>query len=308
MAWLWPSWNEYVEYVQPVTITGRGRYNVIAHSSRFEVERRLVDVARELVGAVNSLAELGFEDNSDIPMPEGTATWERAREEVFTIVHAGEELLLLHKRLAQSNASYGFLHQHEILSNWDRHAGSDGPWYEVTQLVKDARELIRGYESLKEADEQFLTSGLKLPPELAADFRTARDLFSVGFDDVGILIAGRGLEGVLRKIALMRKVMIEVKGRPEPACDADLRDLIEVMYRLHWKVSGRRLIPKETMALLQYLRTLRNAGAHSGPQGRLPTIGARESAVVVTETAKRLWDEVTGTRAKLANTTIQKSW
>jgi hypothetical protein len=308
MAWLWSSWDEYVEFVQPVAIRGRGCYNVIKHGSRFEADRRLVDAARELLSAVNTLARLGFDRDRDMPVPEGAATWERVREEVSKIVNAGEELLLLHKRLAKSDAAYGFLHQHEILSEWERYATSGGLLYEVTQLVKDTRELIRGYDALKEANEQFLVSDLKFPPELEADFRTARDLFSVGFDDVGILIAGRGLEGVLRKIALMRKVMIEVKGRVEPASDADLRDLIEVMYRLQWKVSGHRLISKETMALLQYLRTLRNAGAHSSPQGRPPAIVPRESAAVVTETAKRLWQEVTGTRARFVTTTVQKTW
>src|SRR5215471_17825609 len=50
------------------------------------------------------------------------------------------------------------------------------------------------------ARRRLLVEGLSLPADLAADFRTARDLFSVGLDEVGGLIAGRGLKGVLRAI------------------------------------------------------------------------------------------------------------
>src|SRR5262245_65585889 len=51
------------------------------------------------------------------------------------------------------------------------------------------------------AEDRFIVGVLDLPPSLESDFRTSRNLFSIGFDEVGLLIAGRRLEGVLRKIA-----------------------------------------------------------------------------------------------------------
>lgn len=38
------------------------------------------------------------------------------------------------------------------------------------------------------------------------------------------------------------------------------------MTRVRWKVRGVPLVSKQTKALLQYIRTLRNSGAHSGGQ------------------------------------------
>lgn len=58
--------------------------------------------------------------------------------------------------------------------------------------------------------------------ELEADFRLARNLFSIGFDEVGVLIAGRGLEGVLRKVAAMRKIELVVRGNATSVAEADL--------------------------------------------------------------------------------------
>jgi hypothetical protein len=142
---------------------------------------------------------------------------------------------------------------------------------------------------------------------LEADFRLARNLFSLGFDDVGLLIAGRGLEGVLRKIANIRKILLESKGKTAPAAEADLHDLIETMYQLRWKTKGTRLISPEAKALLHYLRTLRNNGAHP-VAGSRSAVNLREKAVLVAETANRLWNEVSKTKARLHPAVVPKTW
>ena len=140
-----------------------------------------------------------------------------------------------------------------------------------------------------------------------SDFRLARNLFSVGFDEVGLLMAGRGLEGVLRKIAVVRKISLEVKGKPVPASETDLSDLIQTMYQLHWKTERTRLISAETRALLHYLRALRNSGAHA-VDGTRSEVSLREKAVLIAETANRLWSEVANTKARLYPTVVQKTW
>src|SRR5262245_53495019 len=78
------------------------------------------------------------------------------------------------------------------------------------------------------AEDRFIVGVLDLPPSLESDFRTSRNLFSIGFDEVGLLIAGRGLEGVLRKIAYTRKIVLGVKGKASPVFEADIYDLIYV--------------------------------------------------------------------------------
>lgn len=179
---------------------------------------------------------------------------------------------------------------------------------EIDQLVKDTQELLDGYQEIIKEDEQFLIYKLDLPEDLEVDFRLARNLFSVGFDDVGVLIAGRGLEGVLRKIAGVRKIELVIKGKSTSASEVDIYDLIETMYQVKWKTTGLPLITKETKALLHYLRALRNESAHSRPNKRRTTISPRETAKVVAEAANQLWREVTSTRARLASATITKTW
>jgi len=128
------------------------------------------------------------------------------------------------------------------------------------------RELLNGFYELVQSDENFLIQNLDLPADLKGDFVLARNLFSVGFEDVGLLIAARGFEGVIRKIAEVRKIMLDVKGKTLPAYEVDLRYLIETMGQLRWRNNSARVIEPETKALLHYLRTLRNSSAHPREQ------------------------------------------
>lgn len=307
MAWLWDSWKEYVDNVQPVAADNPGRLRLAQRSSRFETDAHLWAAAKELEEKAQSLHELGFTGRNHDRPPTDPSIIEQAEPLVLEAVYAGEELLLYHKRLAESDAAYGFLHQHEVLEHWNRYKETGRISHEIHQLTSDISELLQGYRELIQADDRFIVSGLDLPPSLEAEFRLARNLFSVGFDEVGLLIAGRGLEGVLREIADVRKISLVVKGRASPASEADLYDLIEAMCQVRWKAKGTRLITSETKTLLHYLRTLRNSGAHAARETR-PVVSPRETAVVVAETANRLWNEVSTTRARLDPTTVQKTW
>jgi hypothetical protein len=308
MAWLWTSWKEFLDYVQPALVNRRGLFNLAQRNTTFENDGHLTEAVREITEAQYSLSELGFKGRDYNVPPSEQSVSDEAKRVVIDLIHAGEELLLYHKRLATSDSAYGFLHQHDLLEHWERYIAAGNLSREIDQLVTDTSELLLGYHQLKDVDDRFLTCHSVLPPELEADFLLARNLFSVGFEEVGVLITGRGLEGVLRKIAQRRKVMIEVRGKVEPASEADVSDLIEVMFRIRWKATGTRLIEQETRALLHYLRTLRNAGAHPHHDGQQRLTNSREIASIVVETANRLWKDVTGTRARFYPTTIQKTW
>jgi hypothetical protein len=274
----------------------------------FEVEHHLLEAVCRLRSAMNLLCELGFTGDDLHLAPQDASVVSSAKPHVIDVVDAGERLLLYHKRLARSSAAYGFLHQHDLVDHWDRYEASGRTPRVVNQLMRDTAEVLRGYQELIEADERFLVDDLGLPPELEAEFRLARNLFSLGFDDIGLLVAGRGLEGVLRKIAGARKIMLETKGRPQLAAEGDLHDLIETIWRVRWKVRGNGLITAQTKTLLHYLRTVRNGGAHGTTSGAFVSAAARDTAAVVARTASRLWIEVTTTRAQIATTTIKKTW
>lgn len=215
---------------------------------------------------------------------------------------------MFHKRLATSNAAYGFLHQNNLLKHWERYAKSARISKEIDQLSRDIKDLLEGYHEFVKAQDRFLLDDLRLPDSLESDFRVSRNLFSLGLDEVGLLIAGRGLEGVLREIVRLRRIeIVDGKGRASPAFEADFYDIIEAMFQLRWKRNGARLITPDTKALLHYLRTLRNAGAHANIRQARFVASPRETAALTAETANELWKQA-ATRAQLTPTSVQRTW
>ena len=305
MAWLWSSWEEYVRSVHPSEVRV-GCFKQCRFDTRLHAEQRLLKAEDSLNDSLNRLRELGFSEDRKASSKAADNVGE-----AFTIVaetiRAGEELLLYHKRLALSGASHGFLSQNDLLEHWNRYAATNRISFEVGQFLKDVRDLLDGYRQMSDEDEKLIIGKIDLPESLEYDFRLSRDLFSVGFDEIGLLIAGRGLEGVLREIARNRRIVLEVKGRPTPANEADFSDLIETMSKIRWKALGTPLIPRDTKALLHYLRTIRNSGAHPSPAVQ-DSEDCRETATVVANTANRLWKSVTSSRARLDPTTVQKNW
>jgi hypothetical protein len=306
MAWLWDSWEEYVKAVRPRFVRP-GLLRISHREPWFETESHLFSAVRKLQEAASSLSTLGFTGNDRGRILGNAANSSEARQFVMEALYAGEELLVYHKRLALSDAADGFLHQNDFMEHWDRYEKTGRIGSEIHQLVPDLNELLEGFQEFAQREERFILGDVDLPDQLEADFRLARNLFSVGFDEVALLIAGRGLEGVLRKIADAKKIRLDVKGKTTPASEADLYDLIEAMYQIRWKTKGTRLITPETKALLHYLRTLRNSAAHASLMNKAMA-SPRETAAVVAQTANRLWAEVSTTRSRLAPTTVQKTW
>lgn len=305
MAWLWESWEEFVRDVEPVAIQ-RGRFQHARHATELDLLKDLLEAVRDFRAANEGLAALGFDGKSTKQTKDDT-TLHKAHNLVIEAVYAGEALLLHHRRLALSDASYGFLHQHDIIEPWERYAGTTRIAVEIYQLTKDIDGLLEGYQRLVREDEQLLIDGLDLPEELTYDFRLARNVFSIGLDEVGLFLAGRGLEKVLRRIARDRKIAVVVRTKQKPAAEADFYDLIEALSRVSWKTRKVPLITKDTRALLHYLRELRNRGAHK-EETVASVEGAREKATVIAKTAMQLWSRVDGNRARLDPTVILKDW
>ena len=304
MAWMWESWEEFVRYVQPVGVQ-RGRFQHALQAPELERLGELLEAVHDLRKANAALAKLGFDGKRTNP-PKDAVTMHDANNRVIEAVYAGETLLLFHKRLTLTDASYGFLHAHDILEHWDRYAATTRIEVEIHRLTEDVDLLLQGYDRLVREDEHLLVDELELPTELKQDFEAARNLFSIGFDDIGLFIAGRGLEKMLRRIARDRKIVI-VRNKPTPADEAEFYDLIEALSRVRWKTRKAPLIAPETKALLHYLRSLRNRGAHKGHEPS-DVEGAREKACVIAKTAAQLWKSVDGKRAQLTPTNIPKDW
>jgi len=304
MAWLWNSWEEFTRFVHP-TEAKQGWFVQSRIGTRFEAEKYIVDAVGEIERSLGKLAELGFGNEAQVRKTDPSAI-DQAHDPVMIAINAGEHLLLYHKRLARDSFSYGFLHSNDLLNHWERYGARRLP-FEINQFIADLRELLRGYYEFLSRDEDFLVREIDLPDELMQDFALSRDLFSTGFDEAGLFFAGRGLEGVLRKIASDRKISLASNKGPSPANEADLYDLIEALSRVRWKVRNEPLVSKQTKALLHYLRTSRNSGAHPSPIG-FGNHSSRDAALLVAKTADHLWNSVATTRAHLEPTRIPKTW
>src|SRR2546427_7180330 len=101
MAWLWNSWEEYVEMVHPLAVDSPGLVRISQRDSWFETEGRLWEAVKELEEKAEALRKLGFTGSSHDHPPNDPSIIEQAGPIVWEAVYAGEELLLYHKRLAK---------------------------------------------------------------------------------------------------------------------------------------------------------------------------------------------------------------
>jgi hypothetical protein len=305
MTWIWNSWEEYESFVHPKEVP-RGLFVESRLATRLGVVQFVLSAVDELEKSVAGLRALGFGGNGK-GLVRNSAKVGQARDFAMRAIRAGEELLLFNMRFAFNDASSGFLHQNALLEHWDRYSQNQRIFYEVEHFTDDLAAFLAGYHRAVKEDEDFIVRDLDLPSELESNFRLARDLFSVGFDEPGLFAAGKGLEGVLRQIAHVRKIKIETKGKSAPASEADFHDLIEVVSMLRWKVRGEPLMAKQTKALLHYLRTVRNSQAHP-TLSRKRFDNARDTARLVAITGSALWREVADSRAKLEPLIVPKTW
>jgi hypothetical protein len=301
MPWLWASFEEYKERVQPVNRDSPTSMRVAHNESWYLSQLQLTDAVHELREATDRLRALGFGDNRSTGLNQKKLA--EARELVLGTVIAGETVLLYNKRLALSSEAYGFLHG----KDYAERLSTCGTW-EINQLVKDAEELLAGIQRQIVEDQGFLLINLDLPKDLLPDFQLAQNLFSVGFDEVGLLIAGRGLEGVLQSIAKTKGLKLNARGKESPAHEADFSDLIEVMYRARWSKDEVRLIDADTRSLLQFLRTMRNSGAHPRHPEQREGRSYRQTAEVVVATVNRIWHDTKRPRARLQTKVIVRDW
>lgn len=217
----------------------------------------------------------------------------------------GERVLLHNKRLALSEYAEEFLHIKDAFASENDNRNRAGRW-DLSSLLRGLEDLTRGLNVLQKEDEFFLVLEPDLPRDLMADFYTARDCFSVGLDEPGLFVAGRGLEGVLRRFLRNRKVELQRKGRKTPAAEADFYDVIEVSRRLKWQKSGKPVFSQDTIQLLHWLRSIRNSEAH--PASRKSSSKPRTQATLFAEAAASVWHiHSSNARAKLRDTSIDLS-
>ncbi len=168
MAWIWESLEEFKEHIQPVAIQA-GRFRHASRTTELDQLKELLESRNKLEKANTELRRLEF----DKKISRSSITSEivnKARNSVIEAVYAGEALLMLHKRLALTEACQGFLYSHDILEHWDRYVSIERVPYEVDRFTRDVELLLEGYERLLREDERLLVEDLQFPEELQHDF------------------------------------------------------------------------------------------------------------------------------------------
>ena len=215
------------------------------------------------------------------------SNFEKAHKVAVGVCHYGE-LPLLHQRwLAIDLASAGFLNAKEAISHAAHEFHRDTAYYDLRTLHESVNEMLAVHDRFLTDRSGYLVYDIHdLPKPLQKDFREARDLFSLGFDEMGLFACGRGLEMVARAILGERSVKIMSKGRETKASEADLYSVIECMDHLRW-VDGSRFVGKKTSQLLHWVRMVRNEAAHPSDSD----MEARQIAPLVAKAAMSLWIE-----------------
>lgn len=294
----WESQENFEKQVMPISDPRHNLTRIIGLHSTIENLETLFRERERFGEALANLKSAGFGGDPPNKNPEGLKD---ARSLVSDLVFSGEELLVRHKRLAESRWAQSFIAEKDIAEDLQEFQADVR---KIADLMEAAGDLWMGFYEIVLQQETFLK--FDLPDSLEIDFITARNLFSVGFDDVGVLIAGRGLEGVLREIARRKQLRFGTTGNEKPAWEADFRDIIEILYRARWKKGGTRLIDQPTKALLDYIRTIRNSHAH--PKSTHDEPNYREQATLIASKANSLWKKATQKEAKLASRKIKKDW
>jgi hypothetical protein len=307
MSWFWESYHEFAEWVQPIELNRPRYFKDLQHETRYEIIAALVDSVEEFSRALSQLKEMGY---SNDPPAENEKQLGDARQLIWALAREGEHMMLLQKRLAKSRRAGPFLGEKDLDEHWERYSITKRIYYELRKLVLAAEKFLEGFYDFSSGDEEFLIRGLDLPNGLRPDFYLARNLFSVGFGEVGVLIAGRGIEGVLREVARRKALVMRHKNTQQglPGAEADFHDLIELFYRARWKKDHSRLIDKRTRDLLHFLRDIRNSTAHPHQLSGDHEGNWEELATITVIQANTIWIKATRKGARLAQKIIEKDW
>src|ERR1044071_6412908 len=120
MAWNWNSAEEFKEYVLPVALAD-GTVRASLRNSTFESHKNLFESLNDVSRSMDRLSAMGFTGEGGTHESRDDMDLGELRGIIIELVYAGENLLLHHKRLAQTEAAYGFLSQHDILDHLDRY-------------------------------------------------------------------------------------------------------------------------------------------------------------------------------------------
>ena len=205
------------------------------------------------------------------------------------IVQQGEYALAYCKPLAETKGGQEFIERKDVFEHLPRYQKQS--WGSAKSgtmdLLRATEALMQSIHEFWETDESFLNCVPDLPDDLKADFVAARDVMSLGFTEAGLIYAGRGLEGVVRRIANDHNLF---PGRPIER--ARFAEILTALEGKRFSNSRRLVIDEQTKHRLHLSRAMRNHSAH--PDSQRETEGYREEAILMARKANELWKKCSG--------------
>jgi len=299
-SWRWSNDEEFRENVFPHALNENDHVRRAAISNCFaENCRDLFDNARKLRDGCEELTVLLEENQDEISEALGIA---------IEMCQDGEEMLLFQRRLAVGMGAYGFLHGKEAIEHFCHKTSKPTSRHDLERFCDDVFDMLQAFDSALLDDAKFLADEVRdLPEHLEADFLKARDLCSVGFEEVGVMLCGRGFEKVVREILARRNIQVASGNRSQPASKAMLHDLLGAMGKLKYKDDGNRLFSPQSLTLMHWIREVRNGVVHEGEEE--VSADERTTAAMLAQISARLWAaHIANESRALDETSIRKDW
>lgn len=306
----WPSFEEYKKWIYPDLIDHEGPWRQTHINSLLENILGASQCIEKITIQLSNLEPI-FDAWPPDGLPEDTLR-HKAFRCVEEIAWNGEQLFLLCPSFAKTKQVVDFRVEKDLHKHWDRYEKFPRKLsYGLQRHIKAVKTFISSFYEFCSEGESFLIDLVNdLPENLRTDFATARDLFSVGIEECGGFLAGRGLEAVLREVAAKLKVEVEQKRKKERLREMDFADLGETFRRVRWKSDGSPVIDKKLKALLDFLRSARNATAHPSREKRQQNEESDwcEIAKLSAKAANAIWATSKKGRRNVVTTTIARDW
>src|SRR4051812_34914476 len=174
----WASFEEYAEWVRPQSVTK----SLFRHKTRCSLLQRIDDLREsydEIEEAINDLRELGYDGDRSAPEsdnPEKGFAPRIAKGVCLHLCHCGEELLVHAKGLTMTHEADDFLHETDLIENWNRYNGGSRIHDEINKLFAAAMGLHCAYYNIVHNSDEFLLDQFDsdFPDQLERDFIIAR--------------------------------------------------------------------------------------------------------------------------------------
>ncbi len=293
-TWRWESAEKFLQHVRPIEHAPKNAVRAARHWTGL---KRVMEFCRAVNGLEISYQELKRIASIAAKPPTKPYT-ENEFQEVLAkacqIVQQGEYALAYCKPLAETKGGQEFIERKDVFEHLPRYQKQS--WGSAKSgtmdLLRATEVLMQSIHDFWETDESFLNYVLDLPDDLKTDFVAARDVMSLGFTEAGLIYAGRGLEGVVRRIASDHNLLPS-----KPIERARFAEILTALEGKRFSTSRRLVIDEQTKHRLHLSRAMRNHSAH--PDSQRETEGYREEAILMARKANELWKKCSGPGIKI---------